>query len=117
MLHHMDFVLSGTRPKALLYKIILTKVFQHFEVSFRDSVALLPEAIDTINTLTLKRMKIFKKDGQWVAKFKIFDDELGPSTLPFEGGEEMDEDEPPIRPKSQRPSSSTSGFAEDYLIY
>ncbi|KAL2541023.1 Uncharacterized protein Adt_02001 [Abeliophyllum distichum] len=36
----------------------------------------------------------------------------GPSTLPFEGDEEMDEDEdePPLRPRSNRPPSSTSGF-------
>ncbi|KAL2531669.1 Uncharacterized protein Adt_05020 [Abeliophyllum distichum] len=62
-------------------------------------------------------MKIFKEDGQWVAKSKGFDDESGPSTLPFEGGEEMDEDEdePPPRPRSQRPSSSTSDFTEDHF--
>ncbi|KAL2454164.1 berberine bridge enzyme-like 13 [Abeliophyllum distichum] len=61
-------------------------------------------------------MKIFKEDGQWVAKSKGFDDESGPSTLPFEG-EEMDddEDEPPPRPRTQRPSSSTSGFTEDHF--
>ncbi|KAL2512977.1 Uncharacterized protein Adt_18577 [Abeliophyllum distichum] len=59
----------------LPYEMILTKVFHHFEVSFRDSVVLLPKATDTINTLTLKRMKFFKEDGQWVAKSKAFDDE------------------------------------------
>ncbi|KAL2506004.1 Uncharacterized protein Adt_21625 [Abeliophyllum distichum] len=77
MLQHMNLVLSGTRPKVLSYGIILTKVFQHFEVSFCDSIALLPKATDTITTLTLKSMKIFKEDGQWVAKSKAFDDELG----------------------------------------
>ncbi|KAL2506086.1 Uncharacterized protein Adt_21707 [Abeliophyllum distichum] len=62
-------------------------------------------------------MKIFKDDGQWVAKSKGFDDESDPSTLPFEGGEEMDEYGvvPPPRPRSQRPLSSTSSFTEDYF--
>ncbi|KAL2486921.1 Uncharacterized protein Adt_31677 [Abeliophyllum distichum] len=57
------------------------------------------------------------KDGQWVAQSKEFDDESGSSTLPFEGGEEIDEDEvePLPRPRSQRPSSSTSGFTEDHF--
>ncbi|KAL2456499.1 Uncharacterized protein Adt_46765 [Abeliophyllum distichum] len=92
--------------------MILTKVFEHFGISVHDSVALLPTVTDTINISTLKRMKIFKEDGQWVAKSKRFDDESGPSTLSFEGGEEMDEDEdePPPRPRSNRPTSSTSGF-------
>ncbi|KAL2525623.1 hypothetical protein Adt_10677 [Abeliophyllum distichum] len=72
---------------------------------------------DTINILTLKRMKIFKENGQWVAKSKGFDDESGPSTLPFEG-EDMDADEDapppsPPRPRSHQPSSSTSGVNED----
>ncbi|KAL2485819.1 Uncharacterized protein Adt_30575 [Abeliophyllum distichum] len=115
MIQHMNYVLSGTRPKALPYGMILTKVFEHFGVSIHDSVDLLPKATDTINISTLKRMKIFKEDGQWVAKSKGFDDESGPSTLPFEGGEEMDEDEdvPPPRSRSQRPLSSTSGFNDD----
>ncbi|KAL2481967.1 Uncharacterized protein Adt_34933 [Abeliophyllum distichum] len=117
MIQHMNSVLSGTRPKALPYGMILTKVFEHFGVSVHDSVALLPKATDTINIFTLKHMKIFKEDGQWVAKSKGFDDESGPSTLPFEGGEKMDEDEdePPSRPRSQRPSSSTFGFTEDHF--
>ncbi|KAL2526222.1 Uncharacterized protein Adt_11276 [Abeliophyllum distichum] len=110
----MNSVISGTRPKALPYGMILTKVFDYFGVSIHDSVTLLPKATDTINISTLKCMKIFKEDGQWVAKSKGFDVESGPSTLPFEGGEEMDEDEdvPPPRPRSQRPSSSTFGFTE-----
>ncbi|KAL2526180.1 Uncharacterized protein Adt_11234 [Abeliophyllum distichum] len=112
----MSCVLSGTRAKALPYGMILTKNFQHFEVFVRDLVALLPKATDTINTLTLKRMKIFKEDGQWVTKTKDFDDESGPSTLPFEGEEiDVDEDEPSPRPRSQRPSSSSSGFTEDHF--
>ncbi|KAL2497326.1 hypothetical protein Adt_22876 [Abeliophyllum distichum] len=69
-IENIFIVLSSTRPKALPYGMILTKVFEHFGVSVHDSVALLPKATDTINTLTLKRMKIFKKDGQWVAKSK-----------------------------------------------
>ncbi|KAL2479592.1 Uncharacterized protein Adt_32558 [Abeliophyllum distichum] len=117
MIQHINFVLSNTRPKALPYGMILTKVFEHFGVSIHESVALLRKATDTINISTLKRMKIFKEDGQWVAKSKRFDDESGPSTLAFEGGEEMDEDEdvPPPRPRSQRPSSFTSGFTEDHF--
>ncbi|KAL2455965.1 Uncharacterized protein Adt_47007 [Abeliophyllum distichum] len=112
----MNCVLSGTKAKALPYGMILTKIFQHFDVPIRDWVALLPKATDTINTLTFKRMKIFKEDGQWVAKSKGFDDESGPSTLPFEGEEmDVDEDEPPPRPRSQRPSFSTSGFTEDHF--
>ncbi|KAL2491811.1 Uncharacterized protein Adt_27439 [Abeliophyllum distichum] len=117
MLHHMDLVLSGTRTKALPYGMIFTKKFQYFEISFRDSVSILPKATDTINTSTLKCMKIFKEDGQWVAKSNGFDDESGPSTLSFEDGKEMDddEDEPPPRPRSQRPSSSTSEFTKDHF--
>ncbi|KAL2471889.1 Uncharacterized protein Adt_40025 [Abeliophyllum distichum] len=115
----MDSVLSGTRSKALPYEMILTKIFQHFEVSFRDEVVLLPKPTDTINTLILRCMKIIKEDGQWVAKSKGFDDELGPSTLPFEGGEEMDEDEDDLLPRlrSHRPSSSILGFTftEDHF--
>ncbi|KAL2487452.1 Uncharacterized protein Adt_32208 [Abeliophyllum distichum] len=93
------------------------KIFQHHQVSFRDKVVISPKPTDTINIRTLKRMKIIKKDGQWVAQSKGFDDESGPSTLPFEDGEEMDEDEdePPPRPSSQRPSSFTSGFTEDHF--
>ncbi|KAL2474403.1 Uncharacterized protein Adt_35139 [Abeliophyllum distichum] len=63
MIQHMSCVLSGTRAKLLSYDMILTKIFQHFEVPVCDLVALLPKATDTINTLTLKRMKIFKEDG------------------------------------------------------
>ncbi|KAL2476154.1 Uncharacterized protein Adt_36890 [Abeliophyllum distichum] len=51
MLQHMNFVLSGTRPKAFPYDMILTKVFEHFGVFVHDSVALLPKATNTINTL------------------------------------------------------------------
>ncbi|KAL2480401.1 Uncharacterized protein Adt_33367 [Abeliophyllum distichum] len=64
MMQHMNYVLSGTRPKALPYGMILTKKIQHFEISFHDSVAVLPKATDTIIVLTLKRMKIFKENGQ-----------------------------------------------------
>ncbi|KAL2532389.1 Uncharacterized protein Adt_05740 [Abeliophyllum distichum] len=119
MLQHMSCVLSGTRPKAVPYGMILTKNFQHFDISFRDSVTILPKATDIINVLTLKQMKIFKENRQWVAKSKGFDDESGPSTLPFEG-EDMDADEDvpppsPPRPRSHRPSSSTSSFNEDHF--
>ncbi|KAL2498246.1 Uncharacterized protein Adt_23796 [Abeliophyllum distichum] len=119
MIQHITSVLSGTRPKALPYGMILTKNFQHFEISFRDSVAILPKATDTINILTLKQMKIFKENRQWVVKLKRFDNESGPSTLPFEG-EDLHDDEdapppPPPRPRSHRPSSSTSDFNEDHF--
>ncbi|KAL2542854.1 hypothetical protein Adt_03832 [Abeliophyllum distichum] len=93
--------------------------FSSGTVSFHDSVTLPPKATDTINTTTLKCMKIIEKDEQWVAQSKGFDDELGPSTLSFEGGEEMDEaedeDEPLPKPRSQRPSSSTSYFTEHHF--
>ncbi|KAL2454735.1 Uncharacterized protein Adt_47766 [Abeliophyllum distichum] len=116
MIQHMSCVLSGNRAKALPYGMILTKIFQHFEVFVHDSVFLRPKATDTINTLTLKRMKIFKEDRQWVVKTKGFDDESGPSTILFKGEEiDVDEDEPPPRPRSQRPSSSSSGFTEDHF--
>ncbi|KAL2505369.1 Uncharacterized protein Adt_20990 [Abeliophyllum distichum] len=111
MIQHMSCVLSDTRAKALPYGMILTKIFQHFEVPIRDLVALLPKATDTIKTLTLKQMKIFKEDGQWVAKTKGFDDESGPSTLPFEVEElDVDEDEPPPRlcHNGRRPPLPTS---------
>ncbi|KAL2466502.1 Uncharacterized protein Adt_42353 [Abeliophyllum distichum] len=113
MLNHMNTVHRGHRPMALPYGVILTKIFQHFEVYFHDEVVLNPKPTNTINILTLKCMRIFKEDGQWVAKTKRFDEESGPSTLSFEGGEEMDADEdaPPPRPRSHRPSSST--FTED----
>ncbi|KAL2462106.1 Uncharacterized protein Adt_45526 [Abeliophyllum distichum] len=114
MLQHMSCILSGTRPKALPYGKILTKIFQHFEISFRDSVSVFPKATDTINVLTLKWIEILKENKQWVAKSKGFDHESGPSTLPFEGEDiHDDEDAPPPsppRPRSHRPSSSTSGF-------
>ncbi|KAL2512507.1 Uncharacterized protein Adt_18107 [Abeliophyllum distichum] len=90
MIQQMNCILSGTRAKALPYGMILTKIFQHFDVPVRDSVVLLPKATDTINTLTFKQMKIFKEDGQWVAKSKDFDDESGPSTLPFELAKQTD---------------------------
>ncbi|KAL2541826.1 berberine bridge enzyme-like 13 [Abeliophyllum distichum] len=62
--------------------------------------------------MTVKYMKFFKEDGQWVAKTKGFDYESGPSTLPFESGEEMDADEDAHSPRlrSHRPSSSIFGF-------
>ncbi|KAL2526373.1 hypothetical protein Adt_11427 [Abeliophyllum distichum] len=51
-----------------------------------------------------------------VAKSKGFDDESGPSTLPFEG-DEMDDDKDELlpRPRSQRPSSSTFRFTKDHF--
>ncbi|KAL2466726.1 Uncharacterized protein Adt_42577 [Abeliophyllum distichum] len=52
-----------------------------------------------------------EQDGQRVAKTKGFDDESGPSTLPFEGEDiDVDEDEPLPRPRSQRPPSSSASF-------
>ncbi|KAL2458480.1 Uncharacterized protein Adt_45922 [Abeliophyllum distichum] len=64
-------------------------------------------------------MKIFKENGQWVAKSKGFDDKSGPSMLPFEGEDiHDDEDAPPPsspQPRSHRSSSSTSDFNEDHF--
>ncbi|KAL2533335.1 Uncharacterized protein Adt_06686 [Abeliophyllum distichum] len=119
MLNHMNTVHRGHRPMALPYGMMLTKIFQHFEVSFRDEVVLSPKPANAISIRTLRRMKIVKEDGQSVVKSKGFDDESGSSTLPFEGREEMDEDEndPPLRLRSHRPSSSISGFTftEDHF--
>ncbi|KAL2519060.1 Uncharacterized protein Adt_15307 [Abeliophyllum distichum] len=114
MIQHMTSVLSGTRPKMLPYEMILTKHFQHFEISFRDSVAVLPKATNFINVLTLKRMKIFKENRQWMAKSKGFDDESGPSTLPFEG-EDLHDDEDAPPPSPPLPSSSTFDFNKDHF--
>ncbi|KAL2462067.1 Uncharacterized protein Adt_45487 [Abeliophyllum distichum] len=117
MLHHMNTVHRGHRPMALPYGMILTKIFQHHQISFRDEVVFSAKPTDTIDIRTLRRMKIIKQNGQWVAQSKGFDDDSGPSTLPFEGGEEMDEDAPPspARPRSHQPSSSASGINEDQL--
>ncbi|KAL2526212.1 Uncharacterized protein Adt_11266 [Abeliophyllum distichum] len=40
MIQHMNSVLSGTRPKALPYGMILTKFFEHFGVSVLNTIAL-----------------------------------------------------------------------------
>ncbi|KAL2492969.1 Uncharacterized protein Adt_28597 [Abeliophyllum distichum] len=112
----MNTVHRGHRPMALPYGMILTKIFQHHQISFRDEVVFSAKPTDTIDIRTLRRMKIIKQDGQWVAQSKGFDDDSGPSTLPFESGEDMDEDVPPPsppRPRSHRPSSSTSDVNED----
>ncbi|KAL2471475.1 Uncharacterized protein Adt_39611 [Abeliophyllum distichum] len=77
VLHHMNTVHRGHRPMALPYGMILTKIFQHCQVSFCDEVVISPKPTDTINIHTLKRMKIIKKDGQWVAQSKRFNDESG----------------------------------------
>ncbi|KAL2471836.1 Uncharacterized protein Adt_39972 [Abeliophyllum distichum] len=113
----MNTIHCGHRPMALPYGMIFTNVFQHFEVSFHDEVILSLKPTDTINIHTLRRIKIVKENGQWQEKFKGFDDESGPSTLPFEGGEEIDEDEdePPLRPSSHRLLSSTLDFTEDHF--
>ncbi|KAL2486887.1 Uncharacterized protein Adt_31643 [Abeliophyllum distichum] len=121
MLNHMNIVCRAHRITALPYNMILTKIFQHFEISFHDEVFINPKLIDTINIHILKLMKIIKK-WQWVAKTKGFDAESGPSTLPFERGDAMDEDDddeddapPPSHPSdlpsSHMPSSFTSGFS------
>ncbi|KAL2475514.1 Uncharacterized protein Adt_36250 [Abeliophyllum distichum] len=115
----MNTIHHPYRVSALPYGMILTKIFRHIEISFHDEVALNPKPTDTINILTLKCMRIIKADGQWAAKTKGFDAKSGSSTLPFEGGGEMDkgdddEDAPSPshpRPSSHRPSSSTSSFS------
>ncbi|KAL2466045.1 Uncharacterized protein Adt_41896 [Abeliophyllum distichum] len=101
--------------------MILTKIFHHFEIYFRDEVVINPKPTDTINIHILKHMKIVKEDGQWVVKTKGFDTESEPSTLPFEDGEEMDEadDEENASPQSHPrdipsslvPSSFISSFS------
>ncbi|KAL2471023.1 Uncharacterized protein Adt_39159 [Abeliophyllum distichum] len=44
----------------------------------RDEVFINSKPIDTINIHTLKRMKIVKENGQWVATTKDFDAVSGP---------------------------------------
>ncbi|KAL2456460.1 Uncharacterized protein Adt_46787 [Abeliophyllum distichum] len=88
----MNTIHYARKVLGIPYGIILTKIFHHFEVSFHDEVILNPKSTDTINICTLKRRKIVKEDGQWVAKTKGFDAESGSSTFPLEGSEEMDED-------------------------
>ncbi|KAL2493337.1 Uncharacterized protein Adt_28965 [Abeliophyllum distichum] len=123
----MNTIHRTHRVTALPYSMILTKIFRYLEISFHDEVALNPKPTDTINILTLKSMKIIKEDGQWIAKTKEFDAESRSSTLPFEGGEDMDkdndeEDVPSTshpRLSLHRPSSSTSGFTfiEDHYNF
>ncbi|KAL2461675.1 Uncharacterized protein Adt_45095 [Abeliophyllum distichum] len=92
-----------------------------------DKVVISLKSTDTINIHTITRMKIVKENRQWVAKTKGFDAEYRPSTMPFEGGEAMDEDDhdeedapspshPSNLPSSHILSSSSSSFffSEDY---
>ncbi|KAL2486954.1 Uncharacterized protein Adt_31710 [Abeliophyllum distichum] len=44
MIQHMNSVLIGSRPKALPYGMILTKVFEHFGVSVLNTIVLVPKA-------------------------------------------------------------------------
>ncbi|KAL2518221.1 Uncharacterized protein Adt_14468 [Abeliophyllum distichum] len=121
MLNHINTIHRAHRVMALPYSMIPTKIFCNFEISFLDEVLLYPKLIDTINIHTLKCMEIVTEDGQWVAKTKEFDTESGPSTLPFEDGEEMDKGDdkedaphpshPHDIPSSHMPSSSTSSFS------
>ncbi|KAL2542470.1 Uncharacterized protein Adt_03448 [Abeliophyllum distichum] len=91
-----------------------------------DKISISKKSTDTINLSTIKRMKIIKEQGQWMAKTKEFDTESGPSTLPFEGDEVVgdngqDEEDVPLRsppqdiPRSSFPPSSFSfTFSEDH---
>ncbi|KAL2541620.1 Uncharacterized protein Adt_02598 [Abeliophyllum distichum] len=93
MLNHMNIICCAHRITALPYGMILTKIFRHFEISFRDEIIINPKPTNTINNHSSGCMKILKEDGQCVMKTKDFDTESGPSTLPFEDGEAMDEDD------------------------
>ncbi|KAL2491498.1 Protein kinase domain-containing protein [Abeliophyllum distichum] len=88
----------------------------HYDVFLLDSI-LFGRKLD-FSYIMIQHMNSVLS-GQWVAKSKGFDDESGPSTLPFEG-EDMDADEDapppsPPRPRSHQPSSSTSGFNDDHF--
>ncbi|KAL2505880.1 zf-RVT domain-containing protein [Abeliophyllum distichum] len=94
----------------------------HYDVFLLDSI-LIGQKLD-LSYIMLQHMNSVhsgtrpKRTGNGWQSPREFDDESGLSTLPFEGGEKMDdddEDEPPPRPRSQRPSSSTFGFTEDYF--
>ncbi|KAL2518105.1 Uncharacterized protein Adt_14352 [Abeliophyllum distichum] len=91
---------------------------KHFETLERLSANQLTLTCRVLHNIIAHIILSRKEDGQWVAKCKGFDDESGPFTLPFEGGEEMDEDEddPLPRLRSHRPSSTTSifTFTEDH---
>ncbi|KAL2526636.1 Uncharacterized protein Adt_11690 [Abeliophyllum distichum] len=104
----------------LLYGILLIKIFHYFEVLISNEISISQKPTDTINISTLKRIKIVKEQGQWVAKAKEFDTESRSSMLHFEGDKAMggnsqdEEDAPHLSPHSDIPSShipsSSSGF-------
>ncbi|XP_022864691.1 uncharacterized protein LOC111384618 [Olea europaea var. sylvestris] len=113
---------ASRHTKALPYGMLLTKIFKHFNVSLdgEDFIKLRP--IDTIYIQTLKRMKIVKEHGQWVAHTKGFDPTSGPSTLLFEDEAESDEEVPEVpAPASDilgssvpPPSRECSTFTEEH---
>lgn len=84
----MKLIHTSRYSKALPYVTLLTKNFKHFNVSLEGEAIIKPHPTDIINIQTLKRMKIFKTQGQWVAYTRGFDPALGLSTLPFEDEEE-----------------------------
>ncbi|KAL2498096.1 Uncharacterized protein Adt_23646 [Abeliophyllum distichum] len=106
--------------------MLVTKIFLHFEVPTSDEIFISQKPTDTINLSTLKRIKIIKEQGKWVAKTKRFDTESGPSKLPSECDEAMrdnnqdEEDTPPPSPlrgipRSSFPSSSSNfTFSKDH---
>ncbi|KAL2512182.1 Uncharacterized protein Adt_17782 [Abeliophyllum distichum] len=104
--------LEGYNPIEAYSRVMI----KHFEEARRlsSNQLTLPCRVlhNIISHILVPRKCHLDEDGQWVAQSKGFDDESGPSTLPFEGGEEMgeDEDEPPPRPSSHQPPSSTSDF-------
>lgn len=129
---HMKIIHSSTRVKTLPYDMLLTKILKHFEIPFNDEVFISLRPTDVINIHTLKRMKIVKERGQWVARTKGFDPDSGPSTLPFEGDDEEDEEAghghdediplPPTPPHdfpgSRAPQTSDSfTFTEDHYNF
>ncbi|KAL2479799.1 Uncharacterized protein Adt_32765 [Abeliophyllum distichum] len=91
VLNHVNNAHSIRKITGLPYETLLTKIFQHLEVPISDEFSISQKPTDTINLSTLKKMKIVKEQGQWVAKTKEFDTESGISTLPFEGNEVMED--------------------------
>lgn len=83
----MKLLYSSQHIKTLPYRMLHTKIFKHFDVPLSDETCVKLHPTDTISIQTLKRMKIVKSHGQWVAHTKGFDPSSGPSTLSFEGNE------------------------------
>lgn len=92
--------------------MLFMKICKHFNVSLDGEIFVRLRSTDTINIQTLKRMKITKEHGQWVADTKGFDSISGPSKIPCEGDEDDDVPEAPPHDisGSNIPRSLGSGF-------